>query len=314
MGRERFEQPVSARAAAARLSTTSSYSAQASARSAATPTAPAAASNKVGHPPVLLEVRAGTHVTKMANPRAVHLPTVQKLTVSASEFERVLAKTSRVTERLYGRLRHAPTASARFSCTRRGRKARSSSLDAPSDTDADADGDSFGGSRSRTSRRAHELSLSSAPQAESDAVKHQASKRGSSLLDVGARAQRSPHLAARLDFARMKQKPVEAPLFDILKKIQSRDAGASATAASTCFSRSDIHLKFDQILIDTINSQRQEPPLLASSSVEHSSAASASHVPSPMQMVQSPLKFSKLPLLQLVVIQLAHKRSSQLTV
>ena len=144
--------------------------------------------------------------------------------------ERVFAKTSRVTERLDGRLRHAPTASARFASTRRGRKARSSSLDAPSDTDIDTDagGDSFGGSRSRTSRRANELSLSSAPQAESDTVEQTPYL---SLSDVRARA-RSPHVDARLDFARMKQKPVEPPLLVILEKIQSRDDEASATAAS----------------------------------------------------------------------------------
>ena len=142
--------------------------AQSSAHAAAI--APATASNKVGHPPLSLEMRAGTQVRQVAGPCAVHLAVVQKLTVSTSEFERVLAKTSRVTERLDGRLRHAP--SARFASTRRGRKARSSSLDAsqPSDADADADADSgTGGSRSRTARRAHELSLSSAPQAESDA-------------------------------------------------------------------------------------------------------------------------------------------------
>ena len=132
--------------------------------------------------------------TQVAGPRAVHLAAVQKLTVSASEFERVLAKTSLVTERLDGRLRLAQ--SARFASTRRGRKSRSSSLDVPSDidpdADADADGDRFGGSRSRTSRRAHELSLSSSPQAESNAVEQQASKRRNSLSDVRARA-RSPH-------------------------------------------------------------------------------------------------------------------------
>ena len=111
----------------------------------------------------------------MAGPRAVHLAAVQKLTVSVSEFVHVLAKTSRVTERLDGRLRHAP--SARLASTWRGRKARSSSLDAPSDTDVDADRDSFGGSSSRTLRRAYEFSVSSAPQAESDAIEQQASKR-----------------------------------------------------------------------------------------------------------------------------------------
>ena len=178
---KRFGRPLSARADATRSGTTASLCAQTSARAAAT--TPAAASNKVGHPPVGLEVRASTQVTQVADPRAVHLAAVQKLTVSASEFERVLAKTSRVTERLDGRLRHAP--SARFASTRRGRKARSSSLDASQPSDGDVDADT-GDSRSRTARRAHELSLSSARQAESDSVEQQASKRRSSPLERGS--------------------------------------------------------------------------------------------------------------------------------
>ena len=104
IGSERFGRPVSARAAAARsgppvtyyqllivvpklvhlMNMTASLSAQASARSAAT--APAVASNKVGHPPVGFEVRAGTQVTQVAGSRAVQLAAVQKLTGSASEF------------------------------------------------------------------------------------------------------------------------------------------------------------------------------------------------------------------------------------
>ena len=84
---------------------------------------PAAASNKVGHPPVGLEELAGTQVMQVASPREVHLAAVQKLIVFVSEFERVLAKPSRVTVRLDGLLRHAPF--ARFAFTRRGRKARS---------------------------------------------------------------------------------------------------------------------------------------------------------------------------------------------
>ena len=197
---ERFWRPLSARAAATRSGTTATLCAKSFARAAAT--ASAAASNKVRHPPLGFEMRcSGTQVTQVAGPRAVHLAAVQKLTVSASEFERVFAKTSRVTECLDSRLRHAP--SARFASTRSGSKARSLSLDAsqPSDGDVDADADSgTGGSRSRTAYRAHELSLSSAPQAESDAVEQQASKRRSSLSDVGARAlatcRRAPRLRA----------------------------------------------------------------------------------------------------------------------